>query len=63
MSENNGLLLFDLLSNISTLNQSRGNCFGVIFFVSLVIFVLFRLSSDFHLSVRDPIKEEWDGFL
>lgn len=63
MSENNGLLLFDLLSNISTLNQSRGNCFRVNFFVSSAIFVLFRLSSDFHLRVRDPIKEEWDGFL
>lgn len=63
MSEDNALLLFDVLSNISTLNQSRGNCFRINFFVSSVIFVLFSLSSDLHLSVRDPIKQESDGFL
>jgi len=58
MSEDNTLLGFDLLSNISTLNQSRGICFRINFFLSSVIFVLFCLSGDLDLSVRDPIKKE-----
>lgn len=63
MSEDNALLLFDLLSNVSTLNQSRGNCFRINFFVSSVIFVLFYLYGDLHLSVRNPIKKVCEGFL
>lgn len=54
MSEDNALLLFDLLSNISTLNQSRGSCFRIffIFFFTYLSYFSLVLSSDLHLSIR-----------
>lgn len=61
MSEDNALLEFDLLGNLSTLNQSRGKCFRSNFFISSVLSVLFCLYCDLHQGVRDPGKQE-QGF-
>lgn len=59
MSEDNALLEFDLLSNLNTLNQSRGKCFRSHFFVSWVIFALFSLYCDLHQAEMAPGKQEW----